>query len=137
MVTAYIGIGSNLGDRSANIDKGVFRLKTTDGIVVKKISTIYETDPVGVPPQGKFLNGVIEVETALLPSDLLDCLKDIELDLGRVTIERNAPRTIDLDILLYGDYQMESAHIEIPHPRMREREFVLRGLREIAPEVCL
>jgi len=137
MVTAYIGIGSNLGDRSANIDKAVFRLKTTDGIVVTKISTIYETDPVGGPPQGKFLNGVIEIKTELLPSDLLDCLKDIESDLGRVQSERNAPRPIDLDILLYGDYQTESANIEIPHPRMREREFVLRGLREIAPEVCL
>lgn len=131
MVTSYIGIGSNLGDRRQNINRAISYLKDSDNIKVTKVSSIYETEPVGGPPQEKFLNGVIEIDTDLPPLDLLDRLEEIETKLGRVRSEKNDPRTIDLDILLYGDIQINNERLTVPHPRMREREFVLRGLREI------
>ncbi|MCK4463519.1 MAG: 2-amino-4-hydroxy-6-hydroxymethyldihydropteridine diphosphokinase [Candidatus Omnitrophica bacterium] len=131
MVTSYIGIGSNLGDRQGNINKAISYLKDSDKIEVKKVSSIYETEPIGGPPQGKFLNGVIEIDTDLSPLDLLDRLDEIEMKLGRVHSEKNGPRTIDLDILLYSDTQINNERLTIPHPHMQEREFVLRGLREI------
>lgn len=131
MVTTYIGIGSNLGNRQQNINKAISYLKDSDKIEVKKVSSIYETEPIGGPPQGKFLNGVIEIETDLSPLDLLDRLDEIEMKLGRVRSEKNGPRTIDLDILLYSDIQINNERLTIPHPHMQEREFVLRGLREI------
>lgn len=134
MVPAYISFGSNIGDRNKNIERAVEYLKELDGISVKKISSIYETDPAGGPPQGKFLNGVIEIETSLLPDELLDRLKGIESRLGRVKTQENGPRTIDLDILFYGDIVIDGERIKIPHPRMHGREFVLRGLNEIAPD---
>ena len=131
MVTSYIGIGSNLGDRQGNINKAMSYLKDSDDIEVTKVSSIYETEPIGGPPQGKFLNGVIEIETLLSPLDLLDRLLKIEMKLGRVRSRKNGPRTIDLDILLYSDTQINNERLTIPHPHMQEREFVLRGLREI------
>lgn len=132
MVTAYIALGSNLGDREKNISKAVEYLKELGGIAVKQISSIYETEPVGAR-QGKFLNGIIEIETSLLPDELLDRLKGIESRLGRVKAEENGPRPIDLDIIFYDDIVIDGGRIKIPHPRMQEREFVLRGLNEIAP----
>ncbi len=131
MVRSYIGIGSNLGDRQGNINKAMSYLKDSDDIEVTKVSSIYETEPIGGPPQGKFLNGVIEVDTDLSPLDLLDRLLKIEMKLGRVRSLKNGPRTIDLDILLYNDTQINNERLVIPHPHMQEREFVLRGLREI------
>ncbi len=131
MATSYIAIGSNLGDRQGNMDKAMSYLKNSDDIKVTKVSSIYETEPIGGPPQGKFLNGVIEIETLLSPLDLLDRLLKIEMRLGRVRSLKNGPRTIDLDILLYSDTQINNEHLVIPHPHMQEREFVLRGLREI------
>ncbi|MCM8781965.1 MAG: 2-amino-4-hydroxy-6-hydroxymethyldihydropteridine diphosphokinase [Candidatus Omnitrophica bacterium] len=133
MVTAYISFGSNLGERNKNIERAIAYLKELDGIVVKNVSSIYETEPVGGPPQEKFLNGVIEVETSLLPDELLDRLKGIESRLGRVKTDENSPRPIDLDIIFYQDIVIDGERIKIPHPRMHEREFVLRGLNEIAP----
>lgn len=134
MITAYIGIGSNLGDRNKNIAKSLEHLKELDGITVKKTSSIYETEPVGGPSQEKFLNGVIEIETSLLPDELLDRLKGIESRMGRAKTEENGPRILDLDIIFYGDIIIGGGRIRIPHPLMHEREFVLKGLHEIAPD---
>jgi len=131
MESVYIGIGSNLGDRQKNIDLAIENLRSTSSIVVEKISSIYETDPVGGPPQGKFLNGVIRIKTALSPKELLAILKEIEKSLGRRQAVRFGPRVIDLDILTYGDIRINEENLIIPHPRMNEREFVLQGLREI------
>lgn len=131
MVTCYLGIGSNLGSRRNNIKKALEYLKNTKGIKVEKASRIYETKAQGGPPQGKFLNGVIRIKTSLSPSTLLKILKKIEKDLGRAKTVRFGPRPIDLDILIYGDRIIKTKTLQIPHPRMFEREFVLRPLREI------
>jgi len=134
MVKAYVGIGSNLGDRQKTIDKAFALLNKVQGVAITKRSSIYETEPLGGPKQGKFLNGVIEIDTELEPLELLDTLQNIENELGRVRSERFGPRTMDLDILFYGDIKMNTIRLTIPHPRIGEREFVLQGLREIAPE---
>ena len=131
MVICYIGIGSNIGDRQGYIDRAIKALKAVRHVEVKRVSTIYETDPVGGVPQGKFLNGVIEIETALDPHGLLKALNEIERALGRKRKEKNGPRTIDLDILYYGDEVVEDEDLTIPHPWICQREFVLRGLREL------
>jgi len=138
MASVYIGIGSNLGDRQKNIETALSILRASQGVTVKKVSSIYETAPVGGPLQGPYLNGVAEVETLCPPRDLLKLLNSIEAALGRVRKEPNGPRTIDLDILIYGDVEMADKDLVIPHPRMRQREFVLKGLCEIAPhlEMC-
>ena len=131
MTICYIGIGSNLGDRQGYIDKAINSLKSNKDIKFKRSSSIYETDPVSDIPQGKFLNGVIEIETKLTPMALLKELNRIEESLGRKRTVRNGPRTIDLDILYYGDDTIKEKGLTIPHPRMNEREFVLKGLREL------
>lgn len=131
MKIAYLGIGSNLGNRSKHIELAIERLKEIPQIIVEKVSTIYETDPVGGPPQGKFLNGVIKIKTDLSPQELLKRLNEIEGCLGRVRTVTFGPRAIDLDILTYGDFEINEENLTIPHPRMNEREFVLKGLREI------
>lgn len=133
MVTAYIAFGSNLGDRNRHIEKSIEYLKELDGVLIKQSSSIYETEPVGGPAQERFLNGVIEIETSLLPDELLDRLKGIESRLGRAKIEENGPRPIDLDIIFYHDIIIDGGRIKIPHPKMQERGFVLKGLNEIAP----
>ena len=135
VVISYIGMGSNLGDREKNISSAVEYLKKTSGIKVTRVSSLYETDPVGGPPQGKFLNGAIEIETYLSPYELLRRLKEIEMELGRKKTVVNGPRTIDLDILFYGDVKIEKEDIVIPHPRMEQRDFVLRPLNEINPAI--
>ncbi len=131
MIEAFIGIGSNLGDRAAHIESAINLLKVSAGIKVDKISSIYETGPVGGPRQGKFLNGAIKIETDLFPRDLLNRLLEIENSIGRVRGVKNGPRTIDLDILTYGDQHIEEDGLTIPHPRMRERDFVMRPLNEL------
>jgi len=132
MPKAYISVGSNLGNRMKNIEKALTFMSGSEKIVLVKRSSIYETDPVGGPKQGKYLNGVVEIETTLSPHDLLSELNGIEKKLDRVRAEINGPRTIDLDILTYDDVAVKDKDLVIPHPRMREREFVQRGLREIA-----
>jgi len=127
----YIGIGSNLGDREKYIKNAIEKLKETEGVEVKKISSIYETEPVGGPEQGKYLNGVIEIETWLEPGNLMTKLQKIEEQSGRIRSVKNAPRTIDLDILLYGDKKIDEPGLKIPHPRMYERAFVMKPLKEI------
>ncbi|MDP2921511.1 MAG: 2-amino-4-hydroxy-6-hydroxymethyldihydropteridine diphosphokinase [Candidatus Omnitrophota bacterium] len=127
----YIGIGSNIGDRQGYIDNALRKLKEEKAIRVNKVSSIHETEPVGGPAQGKYLNGAIEIETKLKPKELLKKLQAIENELGRKRTVKNGPRTIDLDILLYGDESIDEPDLKIPHPRMREREFVMKPLKEI------
>jgi len=127
----YIGIGSNLGDRQKYIESAIQKLKEIKGIAVKKASSLYETAPVGGPKQGKYLNGAIEIATDLGPRELLNVLQSIEKQLGRKRMIKDEPRTIDLDILLYGDENIDEPDLKIPHPRMAEREFVMKPLREL------
>jgi 2-amino-4-hydroxy-6-hydroxymethyldihydropteridine diphosphokinase len=135
-IKSYIGIGSNLGDRRKNIQLALNVLKEKKDIIVEKVSPFYETLPVGGPPrQGKFLNGVIEISTTLTPQELLKVLQEIEKALGRVRKERWGPRTIDLDILFYGDLIVNEERLIIPHPLMHKREFVLKPLLRIAPDL--
>lgn len=130
MAIAYLAFGSNLGDRRALIRTAVEKLNT-GGVRVLQMSSIIETDPVGGPPQGLFLNAVARVQTDLAPSDLLATCLRIEDSLGRVRTVKDGPRTIDIDILLYEDQNIKTETLLIPHPRMKERDFVMRPLREL------
>lgn len=134
METVYLGVGSNLGDRKKYIQSAIRYLRETSGVYVKKISSFYETDPVGGPPQGKFLNGAIELETLLSPRELLIRLKEIERKAGRKRRVRYGPREIDLDILFFGNQSISEGDLQIPHPKIQEREFVKIPLREIASQ---
>ena len=130
---AYVGIGSNLGDRSANIDEALRLLgRISENMTA---SSIYETTPQGFRSQPSFYNAVCRLWTRLDPFALLASLKDIESRLGRHRTFMNAPRTLDLDILIYGHAVLESAILTIPHPRMTQRAFVIVPLAEIAPEL--
>jgi 2-amino-4-hydroxy-6-hydroxymethyldihydropteridine diphosphokinase len=129
---AYIGLGSNLGNRRANLAAALALLKEK-GITLLKRSSILETDPVGGPPQNKFLNAVVKVETEFSPTALLNQCQAVEQKLGRVRSIVNGPRPIDLDILLYDDLSVDTPRLTIPHPRMFERAFVLEPLKEIEP----
>ncbi len=133
MAIAYIGIGSNLGNRKENCEKAV-NLLSQKGIKVLKRSSFYETEPWGVKEQPKFINAALEVETDLEPEELLKTIKGIESDLGRGSVIRWGPRLIDLDILLYNDLVVKTNNLEIPHPGVKNREFVLKPLSEIAPD---
>lgn len=132
---SYIAVGSNLGNRQKNIDEAVRYLRETAGIEVKRVSSVYETEPVDGPEQPRYLNGAVEIETELGPRQLLLALRRIEDRLGRERALRNGPRTIDLDILTYGDIQIDEPDLKIPHPRMHEREFVQKPLREIKERI--
>ena len=130
-VKIYLALGSNLGDRMGNLRSAVERLSQT--VNIKKISSVYETEPVYYKEQPLYLNAVLSAVTELEPSDLLRFVKGIESDLGRQPGFRNAPRIIDIDIIFYGDRIIETAELAIPHPRLAERAFVLVPLAEIAP----
>jgi 2-amino-4-hydroxy-6-hydroxymethyldihydropteridine diphosphokinase len=132
-VEIYLGLGSNLGDRMGNMTSAVERL--SQKITIKKPSSIYETEPVYYKEQPLYLNAVLSAVTELDPFELLRFVKSIESDLGRQPSFRNAPRTIDIDILFYGDQVVETQEITIPHPRIAERAFVLVPLAEIAPRL--
>ncbi|VTT97448.1 3-oxoacyl-acp reductase : Uncharacterized protein OS=Singulisphaera acidiphila (strain ATCC BAA-1392 / DSM 18658 / VKM B-2454 / MOB10) GN=Sinac_1242 PE=4 SV=1: HPPK: adh_short_C2 [Gemmataceae bacterium] len=135
MATAYLALGSNLGDRWANLTAAVRRLRAEPGVRVIATSEIYETAPLDCPPgSGDYLNSVVAVETGASPEDLLKLLHRIEHAFGRVRAEVNAPRTLDLDLLLYGDRVIDTPDLVVPHPRMHERGFVLVPLAEIAPD---
>ena len=136
MATVFLGVGSNLGDRKANIERAIDLLKEHRDIEVVAVSGLIETEPAGGPLQGKFLNGALEIDTDLLPLELLSRLKGVERRLGRPkTEEPNSPRTIDLDILFYDDVVItEGRNLKIPHSRLSERLFVLKPLAEIAPD---
>jgi len=128
----FLGLGSNLGDREATIEDALARLAAR-GVRLRRRSSTWETDPVGGPPQGPFLNAAAEVETSLSPEDLLTACLDVEHEMGRVRTVRNGPRTIDVDVLVYGDLRRDQPGLVIPHPRMHERRFVLAPLAEVAP----
>lgn len=127
----YVGIGSNLGDREGNIEAALRELARVPGVRLRRRSPLYETDPVGGPPQGRFLNGVAEVELQIPPGELLSVLLRIEEMLGRERTVRWGPRAVDLDLLIFGDEVREEADLVIPHPRLAEREFVLRPLADL------
>lgn len=135
MNTAYISIGSNIGDRLHHLMEAVRSLHSHEKIEVSDVSSIYETAPVGYTDQANFLNLVVSVETFLDPYELLSACQHIENGLGRVRDIRWGPRTVDLDILLYNNDNIEAENLTVPHPRMGERAFVLVPLLEIVPTI--
>jgi len=140
MVRAYIAIGSNLGQRQDAIRAALARLYEVPATRVAAIATFRETDPVDAPPEsGRFINGAVCLETALSPVELLRHLLQIEREMGRNRADegqvRNAPRVLDLDLLMYADVTLDDAELTLPHPRMHSRRFVLEPLAEIAPDV--
>jgi 2-amino-4-hydroxy-6-hydroxymethyldihydropteridine diphosphokinase len=135
--TAFVGIGSNLGDREAQLSRAVELLSAEDGIEVSGVSQIRETEPVGPVEQGSFLNAAVQVTTELAPRELLDRLLGIEQQMGRVRRERYGPRTIDLDLLLYGDEVVDEPGLIVPHPRLKERRFALEPLSDLDPSLTI
>ena len=134
-VTAYVALGSNLGDRDAHLAAALTALRATPGVQVAAVSAIYETDPVGPPPQGPYLNAAAELQTTLAAPALLAQLQRIEAAAGRTRgPERHAARTLDLDLLFFGAWKIEEPGLSVPHPRLHERAFVLEPLCEIAPD---
>lgn len=134
MKTAYLGLGSNLGNREGNLREAVERLEAA-GIRVARRSSLYETEPLEIHDQPWFLNAVVEVETDLFPRQLLACIQNIELDMGRRRVTPKGPRNIDIDILLYGRSVIDTAELQTPHPGIAQRRFVLEPLSEIASEL--
>lgn len=135
MVRAAIGLGSNLGDRPRHIADAVVALAATGSLV--RVSSLYETAPVGGPQQGPYLNSVVVVDTELSARQLLERCLAIEKEQGRERRERWGPRTLDLDILLYGDVEVSEQDLTVPHPRMTERRFVMEPLLEAWPDAAL
>ena len=132
--TAYVALGSNLGDKEANLRKALELLQER-GVEIVKTSTFISTEPYGVTDQPQFLNGVCEVRTSLVPLALLHTLLEIEQEMGRVRLRHWGERNIDLDLLLYEDVVMDTPELKLPHPDMQNRDFVLLPLAEIAPEL--
>ena len=132
-VTAYLGLGSNLGDREGNLRRALSLMGEHGEIIA--VSSVYETEPWGYAEQPSFLNMACGFRTRLSPRDLLTLAKDVESRLGRVPTVRYGPRTMDVDILLYGDLVVDTQDLQIPHPGIPERAFVLAPLAEIAPDV--
>jgi len=130
----YLGIGSNIGNRKQNCLEAIRLLSENPFISVIKISSLYETEPVGLESQSSFINCVIGIETTLDPGRLLDVCREIEESLGRERVAQWGPRTIDIDILLYNNQVINDRDLKIPHPLMHERGFVLIPLAEIAPD---
>lgn len=135
MITAYIALGSNMGDRLNYLEKVLSCFESYPQLKMRKASSIYETAPWGKTDQPPFLNCVLEIDTSFTPQMLLETLREIERQLGRERKEKWGPRTIDLDILLYGDEIINTPDLTIPHPRMSQRAFVMIPLIEIAPEL--
>ena len=134
MTRAYVGLGANLGDRERTLRAAIDALGAEDGVEVVAVSALRETDPVGVGDQPRFLNGAAELETTLTARELLGRLLAIEQRFGRVRVPgEHGPRTVDLDLLLYGDAQLDEPGLTVPHPRLHERRFVLEPLAELAP----
>src|SRR4051812_41792595 len=128
---AFVALGSNLGDRMAHLRSAVAGLPD-----VVAVSPVYETDPVGGPEdQGAYLNAVVELDTSLTPRQLLDLGQRLEEEAARVRLERWGPRTLDVDVLLVGDLEVDEPDLQVPHPRMWNRDFVLVPLRDLAPEL--
>jgi 2-amino-4-hydroxy-6-hydroxymethyldihydropteridine diphosphokinase len=135
VTVAYVGLGSNLGDREATVRRALELLG--ERVVVAAVSSLRETDPVGLVDQPCFVNAAARVETELSPGELLDVLLGVELELGRERRERWGPRTIDLDLLLYGDSAVDERGLTVPHPRLHERRFALEPLAELDPALVV
>ncbi len=134
MTRAYLGLGSNLGDRAAQLQRAVDELAATPEIRVAAVSRVYETTPVGGPEQGDYLNAVVAIDTGLAPRELLAVAQRIEQLADRVRTVRWGPRTLDVDVLLVGDEEVDEPDLQVPHPRLHERAFVLAPLRDVAPD---
>ncbi|MBQ7107866.1 MAG: 2-amino-4-hydroxy-6-hydroxymethyldihydropteridine diphosphokinase [Clostridia bacterium] len=134
MSIAFIGIGTNMGDRALNIKNATNALKHLPETTVLAVSNIYETEPWGLKEQPNFLNGVIKVSTSLSPNALLGALLGIEAAMGRVREVKNGPRVLDLDLLIYDNVNSSSAELTLPHPYIMEREFVLKPLTELTSD---
>ena len=137
MNIAYVALGANLGDPAATIRAAFAALANMTESRIIKTSSLYSTAPVGIEDQPDFVNAVAKLETTLAPESLLDALLDIEHRFGRIRAERNGPRTLDLDILLYNDMMLDLPRLTLPHPRMHLRAFVLQPLAELAPKIDL
>ncbi len=133
--TVYIGLGSNLGNKKENIQRALDLLNNTEGILILKVSSLYETEPVGYEDQDWFINAVAQIETSIPPQEILKIFKEIETQIGREESIRWGPRKIDLDILFYDQLIYKSSDLEIPHPRLHERAFMLVPLAEINKEL--
>jgi len=136
-VVAFLGLGSNLGERLTNLQAAVDALQIEPGLRVTASSRVWETEPVGGPPQPDYLNAVIRVETDLSARDLLDVARRMEARMGRVRKERWGARSLDVDILLYDEEQIDESDLVVPHPRMTQRAFVLLPLLELDPDPVL
>ena len=137
MTRAFVGLGSNLGERDTTLRAAIGRLRTIPNVEVRAVSSLRDTEPVGYVDQPRFLNGAVELETDLSARALLGVLLDLERAFGR---DRSAaapmgPRTLDLDLLLYGDATIDEPLLEVPHPRLQERRFVLEPLAELDPDL--
>lgn len=137
MPRAYIALGANLGLREETLRRAVQLLDDTEHVDVFAVSELRETDPVGLVDQPRFLNGVAAIDTTLSARELLDTLLGVERRLGRVRGERWGPRTVDLDLLLYGDEIFDEPGLRVPHPRLHERRFALEPLAELDPELVI
>jgi 2-amino-4-hydroxy-6-hydroxymethyldihydropteridine diphosphokinase len=138
VIRAHVGLGANLGDRERTLRVAVDELGSEPGIEVVAVSTLRETDPVGVGNQPRFLNGAVAVDTTLTPEQLLERLLALEHRFGRVrTPGEHGPRTLDLDLLLYGDLAIDEPGLTVPHPRLHERRFVLEPLAELDPGLVI
>ena len=136
MTVAYIGVGSNVGDRVGFCRAAVEALDASAGIATREVSSLYETSPIGGPPQRSFVNLAVRIETELEPRELLEACKLVEQKMGREPSDlRWGPRVVDLDILLYGNEKVSEPDLEIPHPRLKERRFALVPLLEIDPDL--
>jgi 2-amino-4-hydroxy-6-hydroxymethyldihydropteridine diphosphokinase len=137
-VRVYVGLGSNLGEREATLRHALEHLEGDEEIEVVAVSTFRETDPVGYVDQPRFLNGAVALETELSPQALLERLLDVERRLGRTREgPRFGPRTIDLDLLLYGEEVVDERELAVPHPRLHERRFALEPLAELDPDLVV
>jgi 2-amino-4-hydroxy-6-hydroxymethyldihydropteridine diphosphokinase len=132
---AYVGLGSNLGDRTQTLLDALDALSAEDGVEVVGVSSLIETDPVGFVDQPRFVNGVAALDTTLTAQELMALLLDVEQRFGRTreAVPAQGPRTLDLDLLLYGDTELDEPGLQVPHPRLHERAFVLEPLAELAP----
>ncbi|MFZ0738691.1 MAG: 2-amino-4-hydroxy-6-hydroxymethyldihydropteridine diphosphokinase [Candidatus Acidiferrales bacterium] len=134
METAYLSLGSNMGDREANLARAVEELRRR-GVHILRQSSLYETEPLEIRQQAWFLNYVVEIETTATPSELLAMLLEIEREMGRLRGTKYGPRLIDMDILLYGATVVDTPELTVPHPKMTERRFVLVPLNELASDI--
>lgn len=134
MAIAYLGLGSNIGDREESLRQALKKISEVPGITVIRISSRYETKPYGKTDQPDFINMAVELETNLTPLDLLEVVLGIEHELGRVRKETWGPRSIDIDVLLYEDLELDLTDLKVPHPEMHLRSFVIDPMSEIAPK---